>query len=95
MRSRYCAYFLGGEGPYLLETWFPATARGLTALELSQRSSDWQRLEVLSKSQHGDRGQVEFKAWFKDERGELKAMHEISEFTRVGGRWYYVGGQVN
>ncbi len=31
MRSRYSAYALGNYGDYLLETWFPATAKGLTA----------------------------------------------------------------
>lgn len=97
MRSRFSAYALGGYGEYLLATWFPATAGGLTALELSQKTTDWQRLEVLAKSQRGDEGTVEFRAWFRPSDGgeRLEAMHEISEFRRLGGRWYYVGGQVS
>ena len=92
MRSRYTAYALGGYGQYLLDTWFPATSAGLDALELSKKSVDWQRLEVLSKSQKGDDGEVEFKAYFKErDAGELACMHEHSAFKRVAGRWYYVG----
>lgn len=30
MRSRYSAYALGGYGEYLLKTWFPPMASGLT-----------------------------------------------------------------
>ncbi len=95
MRSRYCAYALGGYGGYLLKTWFPATAQGLTALDLSQKSCDWCRLEVLNKSQKGDEGVVEFKAYFNTPQGEVDVMHETSFFSRVGGRWYYVGGEVS
>ena len=35
MRSRYSAYALGNHGEYLLRTWFPPTARGLSAAILS------------------------------------------------------------
>ncbi len=93
MRSRYSAYALGGYGEYLLSTWFPATATGLTVASLAKRTVDWTRLEVLGKSQQGDDGMVEFIAHFIDE-GEQKAMHEQSIFKRVQGRWLYVGGEV-
>ena len=52
MRSRYSAYALGGYGDYLLETWFPATAKGLTVEALSLRTCEWVELEVLDKSQN-------------------------------------------
>jgi SEC-C motif-containing protein len=97
MRSRYSAYALGGYGEYLLATWFPATAGGLTAVELSQRNLDWCALDVLGKSQQGDNGEVEFKAYFRalgDDNGEPQCMHEYSTFKRNSGRWYYVGGRV-
>ncbi len=98
MRSRYSAYAIGGFGDYLLQTWFPATARGLTAADLSQRSFEWLRLEVIAKSQSGDNGEVEFRAYFResdaaDARHEV--MHECSAFKRIRGRWYYVGGRVS
>lgn len=107
MRSRYTAYALGGHGDYLLQTWFPATAKGLTAEQLSERSVNWQRLDVLDKSQEGDNGTVEFKAYFSRSASAaectaevaadfeaLEVLHEVSEFKRVGGRWYYVGARV-
>lgn len=94
MRSRYSAYALGGYGEYLLNTWFPATAQGLSALALSSREFDWEKLEVLSSSQHGDEGNVEFKAWYRKDGGEPQVQHEKSVFQRIGGRWYYVGGEV-
>ena len=94
MRSRFSAYALGGHGDYLLKTWFPATARGLTAAALSGRSCDWTRLEILAKSQDGDRGFVEFNAWFRQGQGSEEVLHEKSVFQRINGRWLYVGGEV-
>jgi SEC-C motif-containing protein len=95
MRSRYSAYALGDHGAYLLRTWFPATARGLTEEALSRRSCNWTRLEILAKSQDGDRGLVEFNAWFRQGGGEEELLHEKSVFQRMGGRWLYVGGEVS
>ena len=97
MRSRFSAYALGGYGEYLLSTWFPATAQGLTAEELSKKTLNWQRLDVISFSQQADKGTVEFKAWFSrsPESDELECMHEISEFVRIKSRWYYVSGRVS
>lgn len=95
MRSRFSAYALGGFGDYLLQSWLPATAPQLTAVELSVTEVDWQKLEVLSKSQKGDDGTVEFKAYFKNKQGEDEIMHEKSVFKRIAGRWLYVGGEVS
>jgi SEC-C motif domain protein len=97
MRSRYSAYALGAYGSYLLATWFPATAEGLSAADLSQKTVCWRTLEVLNKSQHGDKGEVEFKAYFSKDQytHELDCLHERSSFIRTKGRWYYIGGVVN
>ncbi len=94
MRSRYSAYALGGHGDYLLKTWFPATAKGLSKEQLEQQSVDWLGLEVLGRSQCGDEGMVEFNAWFRNAEGERERLREKSIFARVGGRWFYVGGEV-
>lgn len=94
MRSRYTAYALGGCGEYLLSTWFPITARDLTAEELSQNSKYWKKLEILNKTQEGDEGTVEFKAYFEDNDKTEKCMHEESEFIRIAGKWLYIGGRV-
>lgn len=95
MRSRYSAYALGGYGDYLLATWWPATAQGLSAIDLSEKSLIWQRLDILNKMQQGDTGVVEFKATFLNDAGDQEVMHEVSNFQRSGGRWYYVDGDVN
>lgn len=95
MRSRYSAYALGGHGEYLLRSWFPATVGGLSVEDLDQKTFDWQGLDILNKSQEGDTATVEFKAWYQAPgAAEPSAMHEVSEFTRVKGRWYYLGGRV-
>ena len=93
MRSRYTAYFFGGFGSYLFNTWFRARELGLKAEELSLPSVNWQRLEVLNTSQSGDQGEVEFRAYFYDGNPgsrKLQFMHERSLFKRIKGVWYYV-----
>jgi SEC-C motif domain protein len=95
MRSRYTAYALGGFGNYLIQTWFPATAQGLSAFALSQKSLNWVGLEIHERSQQGDKGTVEFSARYTDDNGKEAVMRERSEFQRVQGRWLYVGGVVS
>lgn len=97
MRSRFSAYALGGYGEYLISTWLPASAMGLAVAELSEKTVDWQRLKVISSSQQGDNGIVEFKAWFckSTNSDEMEIMHEVSEFVRIQSRWLYVGSRVN
>jgi len=94
MRSRYSAFALGGYGTYLLETWVPEMRDQLNVHELSLRSLDWERLEIVNKSQQGDKGVVEFKAYFLDQYGSEKVHHEVSQFLRRSNRWLYVDGHV-
>ena len=96
MRSRYSAYALGNYSEYLLSTWFSATSAGLTRESLSEKSVEWVKLEVLSKSQIGHKGSVEFNAHFhEDESNNIQVMHEVSVFQRSSGQWFYVGGEVS
>ena len=95
MRSRYSAYALGGYGEYLLKTWLPSMARGLSVIDLSQKNNDWYRLEVLDKSQQGDNGMVEFKAYYRSADNAEAFMQEKSIFKRVKGRWLYVGAEIS
>ncbi len=94
MRSRFTAYSLGNYGQYLLDSWFPATAQGLSVEELSLQLIQWTKLEILNKSQTGNEGTVEFNAYFINQHNEIEIMHEISEFYRVDGKWLYVGKKV-
>lgn len=94
MRSRYCAYAIGGCGEYLLSTWFAPMARHLSSAELSQKNCEWLGLTVLNSGVDGDSGHVEFEARYRDQT-QLASLHEKSVFTRVDGRWLYVGGEVS
>lgn len=94
MRSRYTAFALGGYGSYLLQTWFPATAQGITEAELSNSGVTWLRLQIDHASQQGDSGTVTFRAWFINEQQQPCQMLETSMFIRQQQRWYYVGGEV-
>ena len=94
MRSRYAAYAKGGFGAYLLETWEVGHRPNLSSLELSKVDNKWLNLNVLSKSQKGDQGLVEFKAYFKNETGDTECHHEKSIFQRIGGLWFYVRGEI-
>jgi len=91
MRSRYSAFALGGYGEYLLATW---RLSGASAAELSIKSTEWVGLEIVSKSQKGDQGFVEFKAFYLDKGGVKNMHHEKSEFERINGRWFYLCGEV-
>lgn len=94
MRSRFTAYKLGGYGQYLLATWLPESAAGLTVELLSETSHDWVKLDVLASEQNGDQGMVEFNAYYNDENGVLTVLHERSSFQRLSGRWFYDKGEV-
>ena len=94
MRSRFSAFALGDFGQYLLETWSVSQRAGLSPDELSLRSIDWLSLEIVDKSQRGDHGMVEFKAYYRDGEGNQALHHERSDFERVGGRWFYVSGKI-
>lgn len=91
MRSRYSAFVAELE-PYLLATWHAST-RPL-ALNLAQEiSPKWLGLEVKSAVELGATAKVEFVARCRI-GGRAQRIHEISQFVREGGRWYYVSGVV-
>jgi SEC-C motif-containing protein len=90
MRSRYCAFAIGGQGEYLLRTWHPQTIPATSADELSQIDTEWIGLEIVNSTQHGDSGTVEFCARFVDANGETRTHHENSLFSRQRGQWRYV-----
>ena len=66
----------------------------MTAENLSIRSTNWASLEIVSKSQKGNDGFVEFKACYFDDVGTEKTHHEHSRFSRINGRWFYTTGEV-
>ena len=93
MRSRYSAYFLG-LGQYIYDT-HHVEYRGDTTVEeftASANRTRWCDLKVLSHSQHGAEGCVEFKASFID-KDKVQTLHEISSFIKENGRWFYTTGE--
>lgn len=86
MRSRYSAFVLDLRA-YLLASWHadhrPAELDGPEA-GLKWLGLNVRRAEMLG----ADRGLVEFVARSKL-GGRAHRLHEISEFVREGGRWYY------
>jgi SEC-C motif domain protein len=92
MRSRYTAFAVG-DTDYLLRSWHPRTRPGSLDLDPDQR---WLLLEVLRTERGGpfdDTGTVEFRAHYRLS-GARGSLHEASRFTRVGGRWVYVDGDI-
>ncbi len=93
MRSRYTAYALRN-GAYLQETW-DATKRP-EKIDFSRENIDWLRLEIIDTKKGGikdSKGVVSFKAYFMQD-GEEHVMNEISRFTKINGRWFYLDGVI-
>ncbi|GAA1921909.1 hypothetical protein GCM10009815_15840 [Nocardioides marmoribigeumensis] len=86
MRSRYTAYVVG-DLDHVWRTWHPRTR---PAVVEPAPGVLWRGLTVLRTEAGGpddDTGVVEFRA---DHDGG--SMHEVSEFARRAGRWFYVAG---
>jgi len=90
MRSRYSAYVLGLEG-YLLQTWHPDT-RPATLNLADDIQTKWLGLQVKPfVITSGNTATVEFIARYKI-GGKAERIHEVSQFERIDGRWYYLTG---
>ncbi len=97
MRSRYSAYVLCNVD-HLERSLAPEarTDHDRKAAESWAKSVTWQGLNILSTSGgKGDdqTGVVEFECHFK-ENGIERVHHEVSNFRREDGGWFYVDGKV-
>ncbi len=93
MRSRYTAYVLRN-AVYLQETW--DTTRRPEKIDFSRENIDWLRLEIteIKKGAIKDsKGVVAFKAFYVQDNQE-HVMNEISRFTKINGRWFYLDGVI-
>lgn len=91
MRSRYTA-FVKDVRAYLLDTWHPSERP--PSIEAPESGLVWLGLEVKRSAMlDDDRGLVEFVARSKL-GGRAHRLHEVSEFVREGGRWFYLKAQV-
>ncbi len=90
MRSRYVAY-VTRNAPFLLSTWHPSTRPA--RLDFSDEV-EWHGLTVVATTGGGgldSSGSVEFRARFRRGDAHLE-LHELSQFVRESGRWFYVDG---
>ena len=86
MRSRYCAYVLELED-YLRATWHASTCPA--SLDLAAPPvPKWVGLDIRRANEN----QVEFVARYKI-NGKAHKLHEVSDFVREDGRWYYLSGR--
>ena len=93
MRSRYTAYVLRNAA-YLQETW--DTTRRPEAIDFSRENIDWLRLEIIEIKKgtiKDSKGVVAFKAFYAQDNQE-HVMNEISRFTKINGRWFYLDGVI-
>ena len=92
MRSRYAA-FATQHIDYLVSTHHSDTRTEVNRgdIERFSRDSVWLGMEILSTEQGqagDDQGWVEFRARYRDDRGE-RHHHELSLFRRDKGRWFF------
>jgi SEC-C motif-containing protein len=96
MRSRYTAYALR-KVEHILATHDPETRAGVDLKETQDwaERTTWQSLQILDTKggePGNDRGEVEFVARFRDEKGRELSHHERSTFVRRDGQWYFADG---
>ncbi len=97
MRSRFSAY-ASVEAEYLIKTTHPSTRKFHDARYIEDwgKSSVWQKLEIISTlagRAKDIRGTVEFKAYFLDANREPQIHHELSNFIKELGKWFFVDGK--
>jgi SEC-C motif domain protein len=96
MRSRYSA-FVKTEIDYLCSTIPPAQQKNFNRPEAVKWSenSEWEGLEIIETGEGGpddEAGTVEFIARFREKDKKVEH-HEIAQFGKIDGRWYFIDGQ--
>ncbi len=95
MRSRYSAYALGVID-HIMGTHHPKAAGDVDrkSTEKWSQEASWQGLDIVSTEAGGEAdetGQVEFIARY-ELQGTPLTHHELAQFRRHDGRWYYWDG---
>lgn len=94
MRSRYSAYTRANID-YIEQTMQGPAAKNFNKKEAYQwaKTVKWDGLQVIQAHSQNDTGQVEFIAHYSFDNKQYQ-LHEISEFVRKNGRWFYVDGEL-
>jgi SEC-C motif-containing protein len=95
MRSRYSAY-VKVDTDYIFATTHPNHRQGYdqTGTREWAEKADWQGLTIVATKNGGaedSAGEVEFIARYK-EKGLLKEHHELAQFVKDEGRWFFTDG---
>jgi SEC-C motif domain protein len=93
MRARYSAYVKGEMG--FLRDSLVASGRESFDEDASRQwssKSSWKGLEILGSEEKGDEALVRFKARYELD-GKAHEHHEVAQFKREHGRWFFVDGQ--
>lgn len=91
MRSRYTAFALNNLD-YIAKT---MCGNACSDFNIAQATADnqmlkWLKLEVIHHELFDEEnGTVEFKAYYRA-NGKKHCLHEVSEFCKVNGIWFYV-----
>lgn len=95
MRSRYSA-FCTKNLEYVIETTDPQARHDMDreGTKAWMDGAEFTKLEVLNSSFEGNKGTVEFKAYFKMADAPAEIHHEISKFRKQGGVWFFRDGKV-
>ncbi|SRR5579883_3498066 len=93
MRSRYTAYTQANID-YISRTMKSPAADGFDAHAASAwaKRVKWIKLDVVKTVLNGEKGFVEFRAYF-NEKNKKCVIHELSEFHQIEGTWFYVDGR--
>lgn len=94
MRSRYTAYTQSNI-PYIEATMRGKASENFNTPTIEKRSQyvKWKHLKVKNAFNNEDHGYVEFVA-HGIFQGMAHKLHEISEFKKIDGKWYYVDAVV-
>ncbi len=97
MRSRYSA-FVKGAVDYIVESHHPDTRSEVNPEEIKSWSqhSKWLGLEIREKDKGAaadSTGQIEFVCRYEVD-GQGLEHHELSDFKKEDGRWYFVDGKI-
>lgn len=96
MRSRFSAFALL-EMDYVKHTTDPQVLNKIDFRANSEwaKQSDFYKLEIIQSGEEGNKGSVEFKAYFRNKSdGSEHVHHEFSRFRKQSGRWYFRDGRV-
>ncbi len=94
MRSRYAA-FVKNQMDYLRETTDPQTIDQIDEnanREWAERAQ-FLKLEILKSEESGNKGQVEFKAFYRIDDEDF-VHHELSTFRKQTGEWFFKSGRI-